>query len=373
MITRNTGSTTLSPARLKNICLAACLLFAGNAASRAQQLTSYKNNAPGGYNFWFYSPEKPPKDLVPMLPEDKDLEWRMQLEQLYHPAETHNWWHGIWEEKYGKGAGKDSGKSVCKPLIVFLHGASICGRDINRVLRYGTLDALDRGLELNAYVVAPQNPGGAWNPRKLIDIVEWAARTHPNVDTTRVYVLGMSLGGYGTLDFSAAYPHRIAAAMAICGGTTSKDITNLRELPLWILHGTADVDVPINCSDRVVAAMKRGGKPTRLIYTRLNGYNHGRPARIFYMEEAYEWLFAHSLSDDGRPVNKEVSIGTHNIPNAYRSLFGPGHLPAPRTHEVHAFGDIETQEFARQQDSIRLADSIRLLNLNNSKIRRPKR
>lgn len=337
---------------MKNICLVLCLLFAGRMEISAQQLLSYRNKAEGGYNFWFYSPEKPTEQLVPMRPDDKELQWRMQMDELYHPAKTYHWWHRK------EGDHNDCEQQEQKPLIVFLHGASLCGTDIRKVLRYGTLDAMNRGLQLDAYILAPQNPGGAWNPDKLISLVEWASRTHPNLDTTRVYVLGMSLGGYGTMDFSAAYPNRIAAAMAICGGATSKNIANLRELPLWILHGTADEAVPINCSDRVVAAMKRGAKPQRLIYTRLKGYNHGRPARIFYMEEAYEWLFEHRLTDEGRPVSKDISIGTHNIPNAYRSLSGSGHLLPSGTREVYAHGHIAAQEFAMKQDSIMRADSI---------------
>lgn len=341
--------------RLHTIALALLMSSTWGAESSAQELLSYKNKAEGGYNFWFYSPEKPAEKLVPLLPEDKDLQWRMYLEQLYHPTETGDMW--LWQRKEREEHRADGQDK--KPLVVFLHGASLCGRNINRVLSYGTLDALDRGLQLEAFVLAPQNPGGAWNPDKLMDLVEWASRTHPHVDTTRVYVLGMSLGGYGTLDFSAAYPHRIAAAMAICGGATTKTIANLRELPLWILHGTADKAVSIGCSDRVVAAMKRGGKPERLIYTRLKGYDHGQPARIFYMEEAYEWLFGHSLTDEGRPVNRDVGIGTYNIPHAYRSLRGKGHLSSSGTREAYAYGHVAAAEFERRQDSIMHADSIR--------------
>lgn len=337
---------------MKYIFLTLFLLCMGNIGTYSQHLLSYRNKAEGGYNFWFYSPDKPSGILVPLRPEDRDLQWRMYLEQFYHPTEINNWLH-----KHDRKEKKEERET--KPLIVFLHGASLCGKDLNKVLRYGTLEAMDHGLQLDAYVLAPQNPGGPWNPDKLMNLVEWACRTNQNIDTTRVYVLGMSLGGYGTLDFSAAYPKRIAAAMAICGGSTTKNIANLRELPLWILHGTADEAVPINCSDRVVAAMKRGAKPERLIYSRLKGYNHGQPARLFYMEETYEWLFEHRLTDEGRPVNKDISIGTHNIPHAYRSLSGKGHLPVSGSREVYAHGNMEALEFALKQDSIMRADSIR--------------
>ncbi len=335
-------------------CIALCLLLAHATSTDAQELHSYRNLAEGGYHFWFYSPEKPDRKPVPYLPEDPDLRWRMYLAEMYHPAEPARWWL---QEK-DKETEEAERAARLKPLVVFLHGQSLCGRDIRKVLQYGTLEAMDYGLEVDAFVLAPQNPGGAWKPDKLMDLVEWASRTHPNIDTTRVYVLGMSLGGYGTLDLAAAYPHRIAAAMAICGGATTKDIANLRQVPLWILHGTLDTAVPISCSDRVVAAMKRGARPERLIYSRLKGYDHGRPARLFYMPHTYEWLFAHRLTDEGRPLSKDISIGTHNIPAAYRHLRGRGHLPSSGSREVHAYGHLEHLEYILRQDSIARADSI---------------
>ena len=128
--------------------------------------------------------------------------------------------------------------STPKPLIVFLHGRSLCGNDLKRVRRYGPLNAIERGLMLDAVVLAPQNPGGAWKPSKVMKLVEWTTE-NLNIDTNRIYVIGMSLGGYGTIDFAGSYPHRIAAAMALCGGGTLKDFCGLNEMPLWILHGTA--------------------------------------------------------------------------------------------------------------------------------------
>ncbi len=332
----------------KHICTLLLVILLAGLSTSAQELHSYKNLNEGGYNFWFYSPEKPKLRPTPIRPTDPDLQWRIYMEELYHPSEPTKWW--LHEEE--KKAAEAEKAAKLKPLVVFLHGQSLCGTDIRKVLRYGTLEAMDHGLKVDAFVLAPQNPGGAWKPKKLMDLVEWASRTYPNIDTTRVYVLGMSLGGYGTMDFTAAYPHRIAAAMAICGGATTKDIANLRQVPLWILHGTLDTAVPISCSDRVVAAMKRGAKPERLIYSRLKGYDHGRPARLFYMADTYEWLFSHRLTDEGRPLNKTISIGTHNIPTAYRNLRGKGHLRSSGNREAFACGTQEHLEYTQRQDSI---------------------
>lgn len=59
------------------------------------------------------------------------------------------------------------------PLIIFLHGASLCGRDVNRVKRYGVLDAIEKGKIIPALVLAPQNSGGAWKPEKINSLLEW--------------------------------------------------------------------------------------------------------------------------------------------------------------------------------------------------------
>jgi len=234
-------------------------------------LSAKKGVIKGCYNFWVYTPE-----------------------EYYYTQET-------------------------TPLIIFLHGASLCGRDLNRVLRYGSIDAAQMGLMIPALIVAPQNPGGWWDPHKLNEILEWM-KLHYVFDESRVYVLGMSLGGYGTLDFAGTYPDKIAAAIALCGGATLKDYRGLGELPLWIVHGTADTAVPVSASDRVVEAIKKTGDDSRLIYTRMPGINHGRLARLFYCYQTYDWMFSHSLKDEDRPINRDFEITPQLLQNAYHDL-----------------------------------------------------
>lgn len=205
------------------------------------------------------------------------------------------------------------------PLLVFLHGASLCGKNLDRVRRYGPMDALEKGRVIDCYIVAPQNPGGSWQPQKVMNIIEWVEKHH-KVDSSRIYVYGMSLGGFGTMDVCATYPDRIAAGMAICGGATVKDLSGLSQLPMWIVHGTADRAVPVSASDRVVKAIKDAGDDSRLIYTRMPGIDHGRPARIFYMSQTYDWLFSHSIKDKGRPVNRDFEITKEGLNNAYKDI-----------------------------------------------------
>ena len=200
-----------------------------------------------------------------------------------------------------------------------MHGASLCGRNLDRVRRYGPLDAIVKGRDIDALTIVPQNPGGAWNPKKVMDVFDWVKRNYP-CDTTRVYVLGMSLGGYGTMDVCGTYPDRIAAGMALCGGTTLKDVSGLGELPFWIIHGTADRAVPVKQSKVVVEKLKNSGNDTRLLYDWWQGANHGAPARLFYLRKTYEWLFSHSLLDRERPVNRDISIRYEDLRRVYNDI-----------------------------------------------------
>ena len=207
-----------------------------------------------------------------------------------------------------------------KPAVIFLHGASLCGNDLTKVKRYGSIDAIERGREIDAYVIAPQNPGGSWRPKKVHDILDWVMANH-NIDSTRVYVLGMSLGGYGTIDYAATYPDEVAAAIGMCGGATVKNIADLNKVPLWIVHGTADRAVTVAQSDRVVNAMIADNDSTpRLIYDRVPGMDHGRPARMFYLPEVYEWLFSHSLDEEDRPVHETTPVSNEFLGKAYVGL-----------------------------------------------------
>lgn len=255
--------------RIHTICL--LLLMAVSSHAQYDLLSAKKGVVPGSYNFWVYTPE----------------------DYYFSQEDT--------------------------PLILFLHGASLCGHNLNRVLKYGTIDAIQMGLNLPALVVAPQNPGGPWNPDKLVAILDWMKENYAH-DTTRVYVLGMSLGGYGTIDLCGTYPERIAAGMALCGGSTLKDFSKLGEVPLWIIHGTGDRAVSVRESQRVVDAMKRAGNDMRLRYDYPRGASHGALARYFYSMKTYEWLFTHSLRDAQRPIESTIDIPLSELSHVYREI-----------------------------------------------------
>lgn len=258
---------------LKIFCAVMLLLPMCSMTAFAQYdfLRPVKGEIPGGYDFWVYTPT-----------------------DYYYSLES-------------------------TPVIMFLHGASLWSKDMNRSRRYGPLDAIVRGRQIDALVIVPQNPGGAWNPDKLNDILEWTKHNYA-MDSTRVYVLGMSLGGYGTMDFAAAYPEKIAAAMALCGGCSAKDKSGLGKLPLWIIHGTADRAVSVKQSQSVVKELQEKGNDTRLRFDWLKGASHGALARILYMRKTYEWLFSHNLAQPGRHVRPDITIDTSDMTKAYNDM-----------------------------------------------------
>lgn len=205
------------------------------------------------------------------------------------------------------------------PLVLFLHGASLCGNNLNRVKRYGVLDAIERGKIVPTLVLAPQNNGGAWNPEKLNRLLQWTEE-HYRVDTTRIYVLGMSLGGYGTMDFVGTYPEKVAAAMALCGGCSLRDMSGLGKLPLWIMHGTADRAVSVKQSQKVVDYLQENQADSLLRYDWVQGGSHGILARLFYMQKTYDWLFSHSTKDDPRTIDRTFDIDINDIKQSYEEL-----------------------------------------------------
>ena len=177
------------------------------------------------------------------------------------------------------------------PLLFFLHGRSLSGTDMNRVKRYGVLRAMEKGRKIPGIVVAPQLASGAWDAKKLLDVLKYVKRNY-NIDDDRVYVCGMSLGAYGTLEFAGKYPNKIAAAVAICGGGNESDACDLSKIPLWIQHGDADKAVNISESKKIVAAIKKCDNNSKLIFTTIKGGTHGSVEQIFHENAIYNWMFA---------------------------------------------------------------------------------
>jgi len=187
------------------------------------------------------------------------------------------------------------------PLIVFLHGKSLSGTNIDRVKRYGALKGVEKGLDIPAYLVAPQLPSGPWNADKVDEIVSYMIKTY-GIDEDRIYVTGMSLGSYGTMKYVGEYPNRVAAAISICGGGDVGDACNLAQVPIKVIHGDKDFIVPLSESQKIVNAVKKCNKQAPIELQVVKGGNHGSVEDLYRHMELYDWLLKHTKSKNNNTL-----------------------------------------------------------------------
>jgi len=180
------------------------------------------------------------------------------------------------------------------PLVLFLHGAGERGSDLERVKAHGlpkVLKTRDPFPE-PALVVAPQCPVGSWWTLELgalSTLLDTLLETHP-VDRTRVYLTGLSMGGYGAWRLALQTPERFAALAPVCGGGIPPLAHKLKGLPIWAFHGAEDTVVPLSESERIVAAVNRAGGNAKL--TVYEGVQHDSWTPAYNTPELYTWMFA---------------------------------------------------------------------------------
>lgn len=184
------------------------------------------------------------------------------------------------------------------PVILFLHGAGERGDELERVKAWGPPRMVEAGHEFGAVVVSPQCPAGTWwtaHLETLELLLDHIAETY-NVDPDRVYVTGLSMGGYGTFALVARDPERYAAAVPICGGGNDADALRLSSTPMWVFHGTDDRVVPVAGSRRMVeVANSRDGEHARL--TEYEGVGHDSWRQAYADEAMWAWLFEQGVDE----------------------------------------------------------------------------
>lgn len=123
----------------------------------------------------------------------------------------------------------------------------------------------------------------------LLDEVTAAYRA----DTDRIYVTGLSMGGFGTWSLGIAYPDRFAALAPICGGNNPQQVSLLKQVPVWVFHGAKDTVVPLSQSEAMVEALREAGGDVKLTVYPEAG--HDSWTETYNNDELYEWLLQHSL------------------------------------------------------------------------------
>jgi predicted peptidase len=187
---------------------------------------------------------------------------------------------------------KEYGKEAATrwPLILFLHGSGESGDDLEKVKKHGPPRLISEGKELPFIVVSPQSPGGGWNTETLGVLLDEVTEKYA-VDKDRIYVTGLSMGGYGAWDLTMAFPDRFAAIAPIAGGGTARRVRRIRHVPAWIFHGAKDTAVPLKEGQDMADALKAAGGDVKLTVYPEAG--HDSWTETYNNPELYTWLLQH--------------------------------------------------------------------------------
>jgi predicted peptidase len=178
------------------------------------------------------------------------------------------------------------------PMILFLHGSGERGDNIELVKTWGPPKiAEEKGLPF--IVISPQCPNGVWWNALLLPLRELLDQTiqNYNVDTSRIYLTGMSMGGFGTFALAQAYPEYFAAIAPVCGGGTPGMVKFIKNIPTWVFHGQDDdIVLPIN-SILMVDALKDAGAEVK--FTLYPNVNHGSWIPAYNDSGVFDWFLEH--------------------------------------------------------------------------------
>lgn len=187
------------------------------------------------------------------------------------------------------------------PLMLFLHGAGERGTNVQKVAAHGPPKVVKTKRDFPFVLVSPQCPDDrTWRDDELLALLDDIVARH-NIDTNRIYVTGLSMGGYGSWSLGTKYPERFAAIAPICGGGEQIPVLlappakkkSLQSLGVWAFHGAKDSVVPLEESQRMTNALMRAGcKDVKLtVYPNLD---HDSWTRAYNEPEIWNWFLAHT-------------------------------------------------------------------------------
>lgn len=204
------------------------------------------------------------------------------------------------------------------PVMLFLHGAGERGDDNLAQTRIGIAPAILQQTDFPFIVVLPQCPRSRWwsEPEMQAQALKALEQTVEEfkTDPNRVYLTGLSMGGYGLWAIAAAHPGKFAALAPVCGGVRpprpvpvqpgTLDMNSMEnpytfvaqkvgKTPVWVFHGAADPVVPVTESQKMVEALKSIGGNVK--YTEYEGVGHNSWDKAYSESELYKWMLSHTL------------------------------------------------------------------------------
>jgi predicted peptidase len=180
------------------------------------------------------------------------------------------------------------------PLMLFLHGAGESGTDLTKVKQHGPPKIVETKKDFPFILVSPQSSGRGWNADTLNALLDDVMQNY-RVDPDRVYLTGLSMGGFGTWALAAAHPERFAAIAPICGGGNPRDAAKIKDLPIWVFHGAKDPTVPLRSSQAMVDALKEAKAP-EVKFTIYPDAGHDSWTETYNNPDLYKWFLEHKKS-----------------------------------------------------------------------------
>lgn len=176
------------------------------------------------------------------------------------------------------------------PLVLFLHGAGERGTDIELVKKHGPPKLTEAGKQNPYILVSPQCPADEyWSVPVLKALLDRILETY-NIDRSRIYLTGLSMGGNGTWRLATAYPDLFAAIAPVCGWGDTSTVSVLRHVPVWAFHGMKDPVVTFDRGEGMVRSLRAAGGNVR--FTPYPDAGHDSWTETYRNPEFYEWLLS---------------------------------------------------------------------------------
>jgi predicted peptidase len=178
-------------------------------------------------------------------------------------------------------------------LMLFLHGRGESNGPLSLVAKWGPPKFAARGDELRWIIVSPQCPkSDRWESetqqKRVTELLHAIIHDH-NVDESRVFLTGLSMGGSGTWTMAANQPDRFAAVAPICGGGDPEQAEKLKDVPIWVFHGDQDKVVPFEKSVKMIEAIRAAGG-TKIRFTSMENIGHNCWSAAYATPELYKWM-----------------------------------------------------------------------------------
>ena len=180
------------------------------------------------------------------------------------------------------------------PVILFLHGRGERGNDLDLVKQHGLAKRIAAGDEFPFIIVSPQCPPDSYWMEELdaLNALLDEIIDQHKVDTSRIYLTGLSMGGRGTWHLAGRYPERFAAIAPICGvGNSWLAQERLTDIPIWVFHGDADSVNPFYESEKMVRWLREAGGDVK--FTVYPGVDHDSWTVTYDNPELYDWFLSH--------------------------------------------------------------------------------